>query len=200
MLPPPPFADKEVVDNENITVFKTKLAVTAESAFIVNEQVPVRLLQTIAFPVPPVQLWKLDPFCGVPFRTSAVPALYSAAHVLNVTPPSVLQVTEPFPVTEVVNVCGGGRLNVAVIAESPLTVNVQGPVPLQPAALPVPALQPAKPPPTAVSVTAFPFTNVFEQVAEQLLMPVGVEETVPVPVPAKLTVIVENVLVKCVSA
>jgi hypothetical protein len=80
MLPPPPFADAVFADRENTCVLRTKFAVTAESAFSVNEHVrEVELLQTVPFPVPLVQFTKLDPGGGavsaVAFTVSAVPAL-----------------------------------------------------------------------------------------------------------------------------
>jgi hypothetical protein len=83
--------------------------------------------------------------------------------------------------------------------ESLLTVKLQGPVPAHAAAFPIPALH-ANPPPTAVSVTESPFTNAFEQVAAQLLIPAGVDETVPLPGPAKFTVTVGREPLRWVSA
>ena len=137
------------------TAFNEKLAVTAEFAVSVNEQLPVVLVQTVAFTVPLVQFANVDPLSAVAFRMSAVPLAYDVRHGRNVAPPSVLQVTTPVPVPafEIVRVPGGGMLNVAVMAESIAGVNVHNPVvPLHPAALPVPALHPANPVPMPSSV------------------------------------------------
>ena len=74
--------------------------------------------------------------------------------------------------------------NVAVTEVAPLTVTVQLPVPEQPPLQPV-KLEPALA--TAVKVTCSPELNDAEQVAPQA-MPAGKLVTVPVPVPADVTV------------
>jgi hypothetical protein len=93
-------------------------------------------------------------------------------------------------------------LNVAVTVVSVLSVRMQEPVPLQP-----PPDQPANTEPdaaAAVSVMPVPCANCDAQVAPQLI-PTGAEVTVPVPVPAGVTVNVDggmvvNVAVTVVSA
>lgn len=99
---------------------------------------------------------------------------------MNVAPPSVLQVTAPLPVVEVVSVAGGGAAgNGAVIAESAFMVIEQEPVPVQ-LAFPVPPVHPLNPLPIAVNMTAVPVTNEYEQVpAPVQLMPGGFDVTVP---------------------
>src|SRR5207244_2717488 len=78
-----------------------------------------------------------------------------------------------------------GRLNVAVTVVAALKVTVQVSVPEQP-----PPLQPVKIEPAAgaaVSVTALPLAKLAAQVAPQV-MPAGELVTVPLPVPAGVTV------------
>ena len=69
-----------------------------------------------------------------------------------------------------------------VAAES---VTVQGPVPEQPLPLQPPKVEPAAG--AAVSVTAVPLAKLAEQVAPQVI-PAGELVTVPLPVPAGVTV------------
>ena len=76
-------------------------------------------------------------------------------------------------------------MKVAVTVVAALRVTVQVPVPLQP-----PPLQPVKVEPAAgaaVSVTAVPLEKLAEQVAPQVI-PAGALVTVPLPVPAGVTV------------
>src|SRR5579863_9451582 len=83
-------------------------------------------------------------------------------------------------------VSGAPVLNVAVTDSAALIVIVQVPVPLH-AAFP---LHPAKVEPAAgvaVKITCVPLLKFAEQVAPQL-MPAGLLDTVPVPVPALVTV------------
>jgi len=68
------------------------------------------------------------------------------------------------------------------------SVNMQGTVPKQP-----PPLQPTNDEPAAAAafkVTDVPASNWFEQVAAQLLIPAGVDVTVPLPTPPFVTVMV----------
>ena len=76
-------------------------------------------------------------------------------------------------------------MKVAVTAVAALRVTVQVPVPEQP-----PPVQPVKREPAAgvaVSVTAVPLVKLAEQVAPQVI-PAGALVTVPLPVPAGVTV------------
>src|SRR5207253_964531 len=95
-------------------------------------------------------------------------------------------VTVPLPVPALLTVSAKlGRLKVAVTVVAPETVTTHVPVPEHP-----PPLQPLKVEPAAglaVSVTAVPLAKLAEQVAPQLI-PAGALVTVPLPVPALLTV------------
>ncbi len=76
-------------------------------------------------------------------------------------------------------------MNVAVTVVAAESVTLQGPVPVHP-----PPLQPVKVEPAAalaVSVTAVPLVKLAAQVAPQS-MPAGELVTVPLPVPAGVTV------------
>src|SRR5207302_1138339 len=99
------------------------------------------------------------------------------------------------PAVGVMMEAAGGvmSVNVAVTVVAALRVMVQGPVPAQP-----PPVQPVKEEPAAgaaVRVTAVPLGKLAEQVAPQL-MPAGLLVTVPMPVPALLTVRVKVCRVK----
>src|SRR5215471_14488997 len=78
----------------------------------------------------------------------------------------------------------GMLVKVAVTACAALTVTVHVPFPAQ---LPLQPLNEDPAPGVAVSVTAVPLANPAEHVAPQM-MPAGELVTVPVPVPAMLTV------------
>src|SRR3989442_1349586 len=89
----------------------------------------------------------------------------------------------PVPVLETVGVKVGVKVAVTVVAAE--MVAVQAPVPEQP-----PPLQPLKIEPAAgaaVSVTAVPLAKLAAQVAPQVI-PAGELVTVPLPVPAGVTV------------
>jgi hypothetical protein len=88
-------------------------------------------------------------------------------------------------------VCDWGALNVAVTLVALLTVTLQ--VPLEPEQAPLQALNVELPPGVSVSVTDVPELNDAEHVPGQL-MPAGLLVTVPVPVPASVTVNVYDVV------
>src|SRR5207249_1004547 len=116
-------------------------------------------------------------------------------------PPGEL-VTVPLPVPALLTVSAKlGRLNVAVTVVAALRVTVQAPGPEQP-----PPLQPVKVEPAAgaaVSGTAVRRAGHGAQVAPQVI-PTGELVTVPLPVPALLTVSAKlgrlNVAVTVVAA
>ena len=160
-----------------------------ELAVMVKEQLDVVLSHGAAFPDPAVQPVKVEPLSAVALIPMVAPLAYGPAQGPN-APLFTLQDTDPFPTMEVVSVAGGAPLNVAVIVESLDGVKVQLPVPVQPVALPVP-LQPAKPVPSGCNVIELALVNANEQVVGQLIPP-GKEVTVPVPLPASVTVTAEK--------
>ena len=117
---------------------------------------------------------------------TAVPLAKLAVHVAPQVIPAGELLTVPLPVPALLTVSAKlGRLKVAVTVVAAETVTVQAPVPVHP-----PPLQPVKVEPAAavaVSVTAVPLAKLAEQVAPQL-MPAGALVTVPLPVPAGVTV------------
>src|SRR3989449_785364 len=112
----------------------------------------------------------------------------------------LVTVPAPAPPLEIVNAKVGSVKGGVTVAAAE-TVTVQVPVPEQP-----PPLQPVKVEPAAgaaVSVTAVPLVKLAEQVAPQVI-PAGALVTVPLPVPAGVTVRVkvcgEKVAVTVVAA
>src|SRR5207244_4111949 len=135
---------------------------------------------------PPLQPLKVEPAAGVAVSVTAVPLAKLAVHVAPQVIPTGELVTVPLPVPALLTVSAKlGRPKVAVTVVAAETVTVQAPVPEQP-----PPLQPVKVEPAAalaVSVTPVPLGKLAEQVAPQLI-PAGELVTVPLPVPALLTV------------
>src|SRR5436309_8496074 len=141
-------------------------------------------------PVPeqplPVQPPKVEPAAGVAVSVTAVPLVKLAEQVAPQVIPAGELVTVPLPVPALLTVSAKlGRLKVAVTVVAVETVTTQVPVPEHP-----PPLQPLKVEPAAglaVSVTAVPLVKLAEQVAPQVI-PAGELVTVPLPVPAGVTV------------
>ncbi len=157
-----------------------KVAVTVVAALRVTVQVPVPLQP------PPFQPVKVEPAAGVAVSVTAVPLEKLAEQVAPQVIPAGALVTVPLPVpagvTVRANVC---RVKVAVTVVAAESVTTQAPVPEHP-----PPLQPLKIEPAAgaaVSVTVVPLVKLAEQVAPQVI-PAGALVTVPLPVPAGVTV------------
>lgn len=144
---------------------------------------------TLHVPVPvqaPLQPPKVEPVPAAAVRVTSVPLLKLALQVLGQMMPAGLLLTEPVPVpakvTESAKVVTD-VLKVAVTASAALMVTLQVPVPEQA------PLQPAKVDPVAgvaVRVTTVPLLKLALQVPGQV-MPLGLLLTVPVPVPARVT-------------
>src|SRR6266704_739182 len=159
-----------------------KVAVTVVAAETVTTHDPLP-----AQP-PPLQPLKVEPAAGAAVSVTAVPLVKLAAQVAPQVMPAGLLVTlpAPAPALETVSVKVGVKVAVTVVAAE--TVTTHDPVPEQP-----PPLQPLKVEPAAgaaVSVTAVPLVKLAAQVAPQV-MPAGELVTVPLPVPALVTVSVK---------
>jgi len=155
------------------------VAVTVVEALRVTVHVPMP-----AQP-PPLQPPKVEPAAGAAVSVTAVPLAKLAAQVGPQLMPAGLLVTvpAPAPALETVSMRAGVKVAVTVVAAE--SVTVQAPVPEQP-----PPVQPLKVEPpagAAVSVTAVPLVKLAAQVAPQS-MPAGELVTVPLPVPAGVTV------------
>jgi len=134
---------------------------------------------------PPLQPPKVEPAAGAAVSVTAVPLAKLAAQVGPQLMPAGLLVTVPAPAAalETVSMRAGVKVAVTVVAAE--SVTVQAPVPEHP-----PPVQPLKVEPpagAAVSVTAVPLVKLAAQVAPQS-MPAGELVTVPLPVPAGVTV------------
>ena len=157
-----------------------KVAVTVVAAESVTTQVPVP-----EHP-PPLQPVKVEPPTGVAVNVTAVPLAKLAEQVAPQLIPTGALVTVPLPVPALLTVSVNvWSVNVAVTVVAAESVTVQAPVPEHP-----PPLQPVKVEPAAgvaVNVTAVPLIKLAEHVAPQV-MPAGELVTVPLPVPAGVTV------------
>src|SRR5438132_6829110 len=155
---------------------KVAVAVVAAESVTVQAPVPEQ---------PPLQPVKVEPAAGTAVSVTAVPFVKLAEQVAPQVIPAGLLVTVPVPAPAgvTVNTKVGAKVAVTVVAAE--SVTVQAPVPEQP-----PPLQPVKVEPAAavaVSVTVVPPAKLAEQVAPQVI-PTGELVTVPLPVPALLTV------------
>jgi hypothetical protein len=160
---------------------KANVAVTLWAALIVTVQVLVVLEQP-----PPLQPVNNEPAAGAAVKVTAVPLVNEAEHAVPQEMPVGVLVTVPVPVPDfVIESAKDGNVNVAVTEAAVFIVTAHVPVPVQP-----PPLQPVNVEPAAgvaVNVTAVPLAKAAEHVVPQET-PVGALVTVPVPVPALLTV------------
>jgi len=160
--------------------WSAKVAVTEVAAFTVTVQVAVPEQP------PPLQPVKVEAAAGTAVKVTAVPLENGAEHVVPQERPAGALVTVPVPAPAVVTVSAKVWIaKVAVTEVAALIVMVQVPVPEQP-----PPLQPLKVEPAAgvaVKVTAVPVVKEVEHVAPQEI-PEGALVTVPVPLPALVTV------------
>src|SRR5437667_1732229 len=182
---PAPVAALETV---SVRVCRVKVAVTVVAAESVTVQAPVPEQPPLFEPL------KVEPVVDAAVSVTAVPLVKLAEQVAPQVMPVGELVTVPLPVpagvTVRVKLC---RVKVAVTVVAAERVTVQVPVPEQ-----LPPLQPVKVEPAAgaaVSVTAVPLAKLAEQVAPQV-MPAGALVTVPLPVPAGVTVRVKVCSVK----
>jgi hypothetical protein len=186
-----------VTVNANCDVLN--VAVTLCAALIVIAQVPVPL--HAALPLHPVNVL---PLFGVAVSVTTVALAKFAEHVLGHVMPAGELVTVPVPVPASVTVNANVVvvLNVAVTLSAALIVIVHVPVPLQ-AALPVQPANVEPVPAAAVNITGVPLAKLALHVVPQLI-PAGELVTVPVPVPAfvtvKANVVVLNVAVTASAA
>ena len=166
---------------------KLNVAVTVVAAVIVTTQVPVPLHGA---PQPA----NVDPVAAAAVNVTAVPLAKFAVHVVGHAIPAGALVTVPLPVPASVTVNAKFvvvALNVAVTVVAAVSVTVQVPVPAHGAP------QPANVDPVAgaaVNVTAVPLAKFAVHVGLQLI-PAGALVTVPLPVPASVTVSAKFVVV-----
>lgn len=159
-----------------------KVAVTAVAAVTVTTQVPVPVQP------PPPQPAKVDPVAADAVSVTCAPLAKFAEHVVGQLIPAGALVTVPVPVPASATVNAKPfvfELKVALTAVAAFNVTTQVPVPVHP-----PPLHPANVEPSAglaVSVTCVPLAKFAEQVVGQLI-PLGALVTMPVPVPASVTV------------
>jgi hypothetical protein len=136
-------------------------------------------------PLPP-QPPNVDPAEGVAVSVTVVPLLKVELQVVPQLMPEGLLVTVPSPAPALVT----ARVNVFGVAKLAMTVwlafiaTIHEPVPLHPAPLQPPNVDPADG--VAVNVTVVPLLKVELQVVPQL-MPEGLLITVPSPAPALVT-------------
>src|SRR5947199_1676642 len=167
------------LETVSVKVCRVKVAVTVVAALRVTVQAPVPEQP------PPVQPPKVEPAAGAAVSVTAVPLAKLAVQVAPQVMPAGALVTAPLPVPALLTVSVKVGVKVAVTVVAAETVTTHDPVPEQP-----PPLQPVKVEPTAgaaVSVTAVPLAKLAAQVAPQG-RPAGELVTVPLPVPAGVTV------------
>jgi hypothetical protein len=162
------------------TVVAPKVAVMPPVAFIESVQVGMPA-QPLLQPV------KVEPAAGVAVKVTSAPLANDAEQVAPQLIPAGVLVTVPLPLPAFVTVSAkdsGCDAKVAVMEPAALIESVQVGMLAQP------LLQPVKADPAAgvaVKVTSVPLLNEAEHVAPQLI-PAGALVTVPVPLPAFVTV------------
>jgi hypothetical protein len=183
LMTPMPTVPKPRLEGDRLTTgppLLLNVAVAALAALIVTEQLPVPVQA-------PLQPAKVEPVPAAAVRVTTVPLLKFALQVLGQLMPVGLLLTVPVPVPASLTVSANFvtvTLKVAVTALAALMVTEQVPVPVQA------PLHPAKVEPVpaaAVRVTAVPLLKFALQEVGQV-MPLGVLVTLPVPVPASVTV------------
>ena len=152
---------------------------------------PAALITTVQVGMaaqPLLQPVKAEPAAGVAVRVTSAPLVNDAEQVAPQLMPAGTLLTVPLPLPAFVTVsatdAGGCNAKVAVMLPAAFIETVQVGMPAQPLFQPV-KLEPAAG--VAVKVTSVPLVNDAEQVAPQL-MPAGALVTVPVPLPAFVTV------------
>jgi hypothetical protein len=158
------------------------------------------VMETVQVPVPvhaPVQPVKAEPLPAVAVNVTLVVSTNEAVQVAPQLIPLGLEEIEPVPVplVLVVRVQVGTVAKVAVTDRACVMETVQVPVPVQA------PLQPVKADPllaVAVNVTLVVSTNEAVQVAPQV-MPLGLDEIEPEPVPAAAVVSVQVTLLAKVA-
>jgi hypothetical protein len=164
------------------TVVVPKVAVMPPAALITTVQVGMAA-QPLFQPV------KVEPAAGAAVKVTSAPLVNDAEQVAPQSMPAGALLTVPLPLPAFVTVSvtdptGGCNAKVAVMLPAAFIETVQVGVPAQPLFQPV-KVEPAAG--VAVKVTSVPLVNAAEQVAPQL-MPAGALVTVPVPLPAFVTV------------
>jgi hypothetical protein len=159
----------------------------------VNVAVALRawVMTTVQEPMPvqaPLQPVKTSVPVGVAVSVTEVASLNVAVHVAPQVIPLGLDETDPAPVPEVATVRVQTGMNVAVTDRACVIETVQVPVPVQAPLQPVKTSVPVG---VAVSVTEVASSNVAVQVAPQV-MPLGLDEIEPEPLPAAAAVSVQT--------
>jgi hypothetical protein len=181
-VPVPAFVTVKV----KFVVLSANVAVTLVAAASVTTHVPV---PEHGAPQP----LNVDPVAGAAVKVTCVPLANGAAHVAPQLIPAGALVTVPVPAPALVNVkvkFVAVTVNVAVTEVAAVTVTTHVPVPEHGAPQPV-NVEPVAG--AAVKVTCVPLAKLPEHVAPQLI-PAGALVTVPVPVPALVTVKVKFVV------
>jgi phage tail protein X len=180
LVVPIAWVEKDRLVGDRVTtgpLLRLKVAVRDLAAVILTEQLP----DPVQAPLQPANV---EPVAAPAVRVTTVPLLKFAEHVLGQLIPDGLLVTLPEPVPANVTVSGKTGLKVAVTDSAALMTTEHAPVPVQA------PLQPAKAEPVvalAVSVTVTPTPKFAVQVLGQVI-PAGLLVTLPLPVPANVTV------------
>jgi hypothetical protein len=179
----------EVGGGVEVELFRAKSALTVRAALMETVQVPVPEQPP---PLQPVNVAVED---GMAVKVTSVPLLNDAVQVAPQSMPAGELVTVPGPKPDRSAVSTKLEVEVFRVKLAPtdlaaLIVTVQAPVPEQ---LPLQPVNVAVDDGVAVSVTTVPLVNEAEHVVPHEI-PAGLLVTVPVPVPARDTVSVEDVV------